>query len=229
MGGKNVKNTIVERLLQIIAPNPCYGCGKVGALLCVHCKNDIINDPFVGCFVCGRPHFQGICAHHSLPLVASYVTSTRSGHLEVAINGYKFHNRKASARVLAELLHETLPYLPIGTRIVPVPTAPSHIRKRGYDHIDLLARHLSALRGLPVSKLLKRVSQATQHTASRNERKRQSMGMFALNSDFISDASPILLLDDIITTGATVSAAAECLAELEAPIIVAALAYQPIN
>jgi len=231
MGGLNVKITMVERVLQIIAPHPCYGCGKVGMLLCSHCKYNIINEPFMGCIVCQTPQIDGICEYHDSPLDRAFIVSTRTDALENAINGLKFSNVKACARVLAELLDDSLPILPLNTTIVPVPTVRSHVRRRGYDQVELIARHFATLRGLKINHMLTRAGNSTQHTANRATREVQALSAFTLNptpSDEPSDG-PILVLDDIITTGSTVLAASRLLKQADRPIWVAALAYQPLD
>lgn len=231
MGGLNVKNTIVERVLHIVAPHPCYGCGKVGSLLCHHCKYNIISEPFIGCILCQLPQNDGICGHHDSPLERAFVVSTRTEVLEKAINGLKFSNVKACARVCAELLDASLPVLPEHTTIVPVPTVRSHIRRRGYDQVELIAQHFAALRGLTITRALKRVGKTTQHTADRATREVQAVDAFTMSLHSIDTINngPILLLDDIITTGSTVLAASQLLAQPNRHIWVAALAYQPLD
>lgn len=229
MGGLNVKITMIERVLEIVAPHPCYGCGKVGTLLCHHCKYNIISEPFVGCILCQRPQIDGICDYHDSPLERAFVVSTRTDTLENAINGLKFSNVKACARVLAELLDASLPILPETITIVPIPTVRSHIRRRGYDQVELIARHFAALRGLQIVHAITRVGGATQHTANRATREVQANGAFASNGSIVDGTGPILLLDDIITTGSTLLAASRLLVETKRPIWVAALAYQPLD
>jgi len=141
----------------------------------------------------------------------------------------KFQNTKFAAKSLAELLHESLPLLPEGTQIVPVPTVRSHIRQRGYDHIDLIARHFSTLRKLPVNRALVRATSDTQHLVSRKTRKEQSQKAFKLETTAAFGAGPVLLLDDIVTTGSTLLAAAKLLKDAGATVWVATLAYQPLD
>lgn len=229
MGGEYVKNTMIERVLQIVAPHPCSGCGKLGTVLCNDCKYDIIHEPFMGCVLCGKPEMAGICAIHHSPIDKSFTVSTREDALEDAINRLKFGNTKAAARCLAELLGEHLPILPAHIEIVPIPTARSHIRKRGYDQVDLIARHLSNLRKLSVSRLLVRHGSATQHTANRDERHAQIRGAYSLVSTHRLDGRLLLLLDDVVTTGSTLQAAASVLSNAGATVWAATLAYQPLD
>ena len=230
MGGVNVKNTMIQRLLSAIAPHPCYGCGKVGVLLCDNCKYNITHEPYVGCILCETPQKDGICPNHRSPIEKAFVVSDRSGTLKNIINDLKFSNVKSAATVLAELLDESLPVLPSTTLLVSVPTVRSHVRRRGYDQADLITRHFAHLRGLQVVRPIARMTQTTQHTVGRAERLDQSKEAFALRDGFEAHTEGrYLLIDDIITTGATLSAAAEHLSRAGLPVWVAALAYQPLD
>jgi ComF family protein len=229
MGGINVKNTIVERVLEYVAPHPCFGCGKVGTSLCQYCKYDIVNEPFVGCILCGKPEMTGMCANHGVAIANTAVVGVRQGVLKELIDGLKFHYVMAAARSAAELLHETLPLYPAGTVIVPVPTLSSHVRQRGFDQVALIARHFAALRGMTVQPLLSRVNKATQHRLNRDARVREAKSAFSYNAYEISVHTPILLIDDIITTGATITQASNVLLTKHEAVFVGALAYHPLD
>ena len=231
MGGLNVKITMIERVLQIVAPHPCSGCAKVGSVLCDDCKYDIISEPFMGCILCGRPEISGICVAHDSSIARAFTVSSRTGSLEAAINRLKFQNTKAAAGTLAELLHTSLPLLPSDIQIVPIPTVRSHIRQRGYDHVALIVRHLAAFRGVPITQALRRKSNATQHTVGKKERIAQSKQAFTLSeaSKNALSGQLVLLVDDIVTTGSTLQSAAKLLHEAGATVWVATLAYQPLD
>ena len=231
MGGINVKNTIVEALMQKVAPHPCFGCGKIGTPLCPNCKYNIINDPFLGCILCGKASREGLCVDHDVPICKAWVISERVTVLRRVIDAYKFEYVKAASHSLIDLLDEYLPILPSNTLIVPIPTASSHVRQRGYDHINILARLLAIRRELPVTYLLERTSVKSQHELNKVERQDEAQRAFRVPKGmYVDAATPLLLLDDIITTGSTVSSASKALAAAGAQqIFVAALAYQPLD
>jgi len=229
MGGINVKITMIERILRILAPHPCSGCGKLGTILCLDCKYNITHEPFVGCILCGKPENNGICTSHNSPIERAFTVSSRTGALEDAINRLKFHNTKAAAASLAELFHESLPSLPADIQLVPIPTVRSHIRQRGYDHVELIVSQFAALRHLPIARPLLRKTRTTQHTVGKDARRSQSAEAFGLNEDDSLLGTRVLLVDDIVTTGSTLVAAAQLLKNAGATVWVATLAYQPLD
>jgi len=225
----NVKITMVDKVLEIIAPHLCSGCQKIGSPLCDHCKYDIIEMPFEACLLCLEPTSVGICIEHNKSYKNAWIVGERTGTLQRLIGGFKFQNMKAAARNLAQLLDERLPELPANTLIIPIPTAPSHVRERGYDHLLLIARYFAQYRQLAISPVLKRASTATQHTASRQTRLEQAKSAFRL-SDTIDPDVPYLLLDDVITTGSTIDEASRLLSMSGAKTVwVGALARQPLD
>lgn len=229
MGGLNVKNTMVERVLQVVAPHPCFTCGKVGCVLCDDCKYDITHEPFLGCIFCATPQRYGVCRAHESAIARAFVVGQRGGTLETLINKLKFERVKAAAQPLAELLNERLPILPGDCLVVPVPTVRAHIRERGYDQVDLIARHFANFRGQEVYTGLRRITNTTQHTVDRDTRQKQAREAFVVRDEALLRGRHVLLLDDIITTGATLRAAAELLTRAGAVVWVAALAYQPLD
>jgi ComF family protein len=203
---------MIDRLLAIIAPHRCYGCGDEGAILCDCCKNDIFETPFTTCVVCREPTAQdNLCSRHTLPYTRLWCVAKREGVLEAVIDGYKFRRVRAAADVLAELLDTSLPDLGPNVVVVPVPTAPRNVRIRGYDHMVLVARALAKRRGWRVSPLLKRQTNATQHFAKTAVvRRKQAKHFFVVHGTIAPDV-PYLVIDDIFTTGSTIEAAADCL------------------
>ncbi|HWT40037.1 MAG TPA: phosphoribosyltransferase family protein [Dongiaceae bacterium] len=175
------------------------------------------------------PQGSGICFHHNSPISRAFIVSQRGDALEAAINGLKFNHVKGAARELAALLHDYLPLLPRDVLLVPIPTVRSHIRQRGYDQVELIARQVAYQRGLPLERLLRRVTSTTQHRVSRRERQAQAAEAFTLRDDVDLQGKTVLLLDDIVTTGSTFSAAAKLLQEAGATVWAAALAYQPFE
>ncbi len=229
MANVNVKNTIVERVLNILAPYPCYQCGKIGSLLCERCKHNIESESFYGCIECGRPSLVGVCEHHDTPYERSFVVSGRTGSMKQLIDDYKFKRVRAARDVLAHLLNTRIPRLPENTQVVPVPTNSRHIRQRGYDQVELLVGEFAKMRQLQVSKLVRRNKNTVQHGASKEVRSRQARLAYSLATNEMLSGKTYLLVDDIITTGATVREIAALLRNRGAKVFVAALAYQPLD
>lgn len=229
MGGKNVKNTMIDKMLEFVAPHLCSGCGKTGTLLCEHCKYDIINHSLNVCLFCNKSTAKSICLNHQTFYGQVWLVGARQGSLQRLIDGFKFQNMKAAARSLAELLDRRLPQLPASTVLVPIPTVSSHVRDRGYDHMLLVAQYLSAMRGFPIERLLARSNAATQHTANREERLVQASTAFTARGT-VDPLASYLILDDVVTTGSTIENASRVLAHAGARTIwVGALARQPLD
>lgn len=229
MGVKNVKITIIEKVLNLMAPDYCYNCSKIGKILCECCLDNIITHPLLVCFVCLEPCSSGICAQHLSPISASWIVDWRVGALKNILNSYKFENVRHAYPMLSYLLHYRLPVLPQNTIIVPIPTKPAHVRRRGFDHTLLLAKGLSGLRGLEIMRDAKTVSTKSQHKLSKKDRSSQSKESFVV-ANKLDTSRPHLILDDIVTTGSTINAFADELSKKGVKDIWStAIALQPID
>ncbi|NTW61890.1 hypothetical protein HGB25_00520, partial [Candidatus Saccharibacteria bacterium] len=76
----------------------------------------------------------------------AWVVGQRDGVLQRLVGLYKFERAKSAYKVLGDLILDILPDLPPETVIVPIPTTPSRIRERGYDHMLLVARYIAKKR-----------------------------------------------------------------------------------
>lgn len=223
---------MLDKLLATLAPHHCYTCGFEGLLLCHNCRYDIISEPYARCLSCGRGVVSqkcGLCSSCHPCYSVAWCVGERHDALELLINGLKFEHRRAAADILAGLIAERLPELPSDTIIVPIPTIPSHIRERGYDHTRLIARRVAVLKGLRVeSGLLRRHHNSKQRGANRAQRLKQAATAFRCAAP--PRKVPYLLLDDVVTTGATLDQAARVLREAGAETVWAvAASRQPLD
>lgn len=223
---------MIDKTLETIAPHYCCGCQKVGSLLCLDCKNNIIFDKNQVCLLCLMPcKSNGLCeeCHKKVPYSRAWFVKKREGEIEALIDIYKFKNTKSACSVVAELLDSTLPYLPHGTLIVPVPTIAKHIRQRGYDHTLLIARQLAKKRGLKYLTPLSRLTSTSQLGKTAKERRDQASQAFGAKHR-LDQSRVYLLIDDIFTTGSTVYYSAKALRDAGASDVwVAVVARQVLG
>jgi ComF family protein len=134
------------------------------------------------------------------------------GPLRSLIHLLKYHGMKPLARPLAGLMNRALPVDDHFDAIVPVPLNWRKQWSRGFNQAELLARHVAKHRGASVVNALrrKRVTgvQAGLATAGR---RRNVAGAFALHANTDLTGKRILLIDDVMTTGATAGACASVL------------------
>jgi ComF family protein len=130
------------------------------------------------------------------------------------IHRFKYRNLRAATPVLGQLLGDYLPSHPMpGQIIVPVPLYRRRLHSRGYNQATLLAQELSKLTNLPVdSVVLARRQDALPQaeTSCRQQRPDNVRGNFEWNSGV--SGLEVLLIDDVSTTGSTLS---ECAAVLK--------------
>lgn len=202
---------MIDNILSIIAPHQCCGCGQVGTILCDNCKYDINLDKERRCVSCQKPCGTiGICRACRVPYERAWYVGVRAGVLQRLIGLYKFERVRSAYRQLGDILLSTLPDLPPQTIVVPVPTASSHVRERGYDHMLLIAKYVAKKRGLALSRALSRSTQTKQRQSSAKQREAQAKSAFQVTST-LDQGVPYLLIDDIMTTGSTVKYAAQTL------------------
>jgi ComF family protein len=153
----------------------------------------------------------------------------RSGVLRRIIDCYKFYNAYAAHRDLASLLSDRIGVLPKECVIVPIPTVSSHTRQRGYDHVLLVAKRLAKLQSLKVETVLRRRTATKQLGKSRKDRFVQARQAFEVRGTLRGDVV-YLLVDDVVTTGATLEYAARALKQAGATTVwAAAIARQPLD
>ena len=196
-----VKITTLLNPLDLLAPHSCRGCGATGEALCTCCEKYILKH------------------HRNFKQV--YCIGKRDGLLARIIHDYKYNSVRALKKPLAEMLSSVLPDLPNNTVIVPLPTISRHIRERGLDHTKLVAKHLAKLRGYKTKCLLTRKNNTIQVGSDRNTRLKQAEEAYALQKNAVIDPSvTYLLLDDVLTTGASINAAKKKLQDAGASKII---------
>ncbi len=218
---------MLDHLLSLVAPHSCSGCGEVGSLLCGSCKNDIVDEPYGRCIFCEKAAKTNICTtcrkKHGVEDV--WCVGERSHGLKNLVDAYKFRSSKEASKHISELLDLSLPIMPLNTVVVPVPTAPSHKRIRGFGHTEFFAKSLAKKRGLLCRHVLSRVTSDTQHFKKRPERLNEIKKSFEV---IAAVPEVILLVDDIITTGATLSSCTKRLRAAGAKhIYIGVVARQP--
>jgi ComF family protein len=156
----------------------------------------------------------------------SSVNGIYEGSLRNIIHAFKYEGRRSLARRLAAMMRARSPeiFADVGAT-VPVPLHPSRRRSRGFNQAHDLARHL----GLPVVHALRRTrATATQADLPAAERYGNVRGAFAPTGNAASlRGSVVLVVDDVMTTGATLESCARVLREggvKEARVIAAARA-----
>jgi ComF family protein len=219
---------MIDRLLSILAPHICIMCGTEGALLCERCFPDAIDPIPARCYRCSATSANSaVCnsCRRNSPLRYVWVTTQYDGPPKELVYRLKFGRTKQAASVIASYLHETVPVLPPSTVVTFVPTATSRVRQRGYDQIQLIARAFARYRGLQCAPLLVRYGQSRQVGSDRKHRFDQAAKNYGTLKK-VAKGTDVLLIDDILTTGATLESAAKLLKQAGAKTINAAIFAQ---
>jgi ComF family protein len=209
--------SLFESAIGLLSPPECISCGTEGSSLCGKCSDRFIPAFGERCWRCNALSPGGrtcqSCRHTGSPGYV-WIATDHDGLARDLVNYYKFgHNRVSSesiARIMAQTFRRYNPnfseYL-----IMPIPTATSRIRQRGFGHSELLARKISRELGLKQANLLRRLDQTRQLGSTRENRLKQLNSSFAVKSPGLAAGRKILLIDDVVTTGGTIIAATQVL------------------
>jgi ComF family protein len=213
--------SVVEAMIGLLAPPACIGCGAEGRTLCASCSAAEIIPFGERCWRCSALSAKARTCH-SCRMAGSprsvWVSTDYDGMAKKLIQKYKFGQQRVAARSLAKLMAET--FWAFNSRedvtsanylIVPVPTATSRVRERGFDHAALLASSIAKELALPCSIALGRLGQARQVGTNRSARLKQAESSYFVRKKNLIPGRNILLVDDVVTTGATINATSRIL------------------
>jgi ComF family protein len=199
-------------LLDVILPPACGACGRMGRLLCDRCRRDLraptpAGDRFFA------PD-AGVVIGDALELALA--AFAYDNVLRRLLQRLKYFGAARVARPLAEAAAPALAnLLRISGRaaLVPVPVHVVRERERGYNQAELLTRELGAILRLPTADLLVRPHATTkQHRLDRAGRLRNLRDAFVMRAS-ARPPPTVIVVDDILTTSATLEACASVLRE----------------
>ena len=219
-GRRNQVATAISRLaggaLNLLLPIRCAVCDADGRYLCSDCEPKLprLERPY--CTLCadrGKEPLCDWCAATPPKISGIRAPYLFEGAVREMVHDLKYRNVRAAAPVLAGLLAAYLDKnsLPADV-LVPVPLHRRAERERGYNQSELLARETSKLTGLPlVNRTLRRTRNTPPQVSmeSPEGRRRNMDGAFRCDEDLRGPA--VLLVDDVVTTGSTMSACADAL------------------
>jgi ComF family protein len=214
---------LITAAADLLLGAACPGCGRPSTSLCASCRARIVPVPGV------------VAVPAAVPVVAA---GEHDGVLRLAIVAWKEENRWSLLRPLAHLLAASVADA-LGDSsdpavLVPVPTSRRSRRARGADVVDALARGAAdLLRSTGVDVSVRQALVLARRTADQaglgvRERARNLDGAFALHSDDGLEGRAIVVVDDIVTTGATLREAIRVLTVAgHRPIAAATAAHRP--
>jgi len=223
---------MVDELLDLVAPSRCAGCGAIcREPFCPDCADAVeyLDGPY--CPVCGAPYPPSaggwpVCAqcrrHSRLRLDGARAVGLHTGPLRQAVIGLKFKGHQDLVEPLGQILARRFKSEPARTgrlpfdnvdAIVPVVLHPLRRKWRGFDQAVLLARQVSALCHKRLwDDVLERVKNtAPQVDLDLNRRADNVKGAFEARKAWKLKDSSVLMIDDVVTTGATLREAAKAL------------------
>jgi ComF family protein len=209
----------VREWLRGLWPSRCLACGErghAGRDLCAACDTALPWNS-VACPSCALPLAMaadacGACLRRRPPLESVVAACVYSRPLDRLLPRFKFHGDLAAGRLLSQLMVDACATLPRPDALVPVPLHPGRLRARGYDQALELARPVARALGLPLRAevLARRRATAAQSELSAAQRRRNVRDAFV--ADDTRGLPPhVVLVDDVMTTGATLHAAARAL------------------
>lgn len=208
---------MVDALLKSVYPPDCLFCGapiEPGYFCCIKCEKAV------------RPYLSAgkiaLSEAFTLPYCSLY---NYDDPVKYAIHSMKFHDRKENGEVMGKLMaenEEICRFLWGADCITAVPISRKRKADRGYNQSELIARTLAEHCHLPYENLLeKHIDNEEQSSLPRNQRLENVIGVYRKLRKSEAKGKNIVLVDDIITTGATLYACASVLYEAGAKCVFA--------
>ncbi|MDR5898404.1 ComF family protein [Halomonas vilamensis] len=202
----------IERQLRLALPGYCAFClGEVsfGQAWCGTCFASL---PWNGqaCQCCGDPlSFAKAmpcrdCVDSPPAFTRAHVPFLYQGQVRQLIREFKFHASPRAGVLLMALFKETLAQCP-AEALIPVPLHQKRSQERGFNQAQWLVKELRKTWDIPIIKALRTVDTPSQRLFGRTARQRNLEGVFAITARL---PKHVVIMDDVLTTGATAHALA---------------------
>jgi ComF family protein len=185
-------------LLNVILPTPCVICSKLGAPLCKACSESF------------ELKFRQI----DLSGVRGFAVSDYSAEASSIINNLKEKGITSLTPSIAKFAKQHWPEELTDAILVPVPSSLANSKKRGFSHTTLIARAMARqMPKISTRELLKSTNKRQDQVGlSLNQRLENMRGAFrAQIRGYYPKGRPLVLVDDVLTSGATMTEAITCL------------------
>jgi competence protein ComFC len=230
----------LRAIASLLYPPVCTICGanvRASEYLCSPCESRTIRIVAPFCQTCSEP-FEGAitgaftcanCAHRTIHFDAAVAAFRSRGIVRELIHDFKYRRqiylRHLVARWLCAAMNDERLRAHRFNIIIPVPLHPARQRERGFNQATLLAELLSAEISIQSKPLLERIRYTTTQTAlDRAERMENLHDAFRLRKNTDVRGLQVLLIDDVLTTGSTLSECARVLKRAGAISVYAATA-----
>lgn len=201
MSGKRFKT---EWLLDLLYPAKCPFCGKLlekELFLCPDCQREL-------------PWLTGAAGEKRVELTQGCVSALAyRGKVPDAVRGYKFAGRRGARRCFGTLIAQCVSDHGLTADLVSWPSlSKKRLRRRGYDQAQLLALTVGERLGIPVARTLEKEDRPAQSSLTDKDLRRANLlGAYRARDPEAFRGKRVLLVDDVTTTGATLSECAKTL------------------
>lgn len=187
---------IFKSFIDLIYKKKCYFCfnSKYSLTMCPECYDKL--------------QFCNFEVNRIIDGVDVYCAGVYTKELQKLIRGLKYHKQKDLAFYQAKFMYEYFQSIDAlkdkNFELIPVPLHKNRIKSRKYNHMELVCKEFSLLSGFKCNyNLIERIKDTKpQYKLSRAERLGNLQHAFTVNKDFVPQ-NPVLIFDDICTTGAT--------------------------
>ena len=231
---KRLIKTIFNSVSHLLFPHLCNGCGSDlingDHLICLKCYQHLSETGFAA--LPNNPVEKALWGRLICNSAMSQYYFTKDSLLQQLIHQFKYKDNKELAHYFGTLMGETLQNsarFQLPDALVPLPLFPDKEYKRGYNQAALLCEGIAEVLRVPVlyNTVLRTRYTTTQTHKTRMERWQNVEGVFVCASNTELQQKNVLLVDDVITTGATIEACGNAIIEdvRDVQLSIATLAY----
>ena len=219
-------DSIAQGLLEVAYPTRCVICDMPGALLCASCR---LRLPIIcqadACRKCGAPYGHIVCTECwkgdglvEYPFERAVCAMEFNDYTGKLVTEFKDAGELGLKYILARLIEESMKSAGLcldNSVLTYIPDTPEAVRRRGYDHMQLVAEQMASDLGVNCKRVFDKQDRRDQRELGREERMENMRGAFALRQNLLQQlsGSNLILIDDVFTTGSTLSTATMALKE----------------